>query len=169
MSSKSSNNGKTKKPKQDASTVIEDFMKEVYNIKEQYLELKAEFIEFRTKFSDFNATLINFEKLASKTMKTIQKTKRRNVNVTPSGFNKPMRMTPELATFLNRPIDSEISRPELTHCLSVYIKEHDLQDPSDGRIIIPNENLKKLLRIDNDTTITYFKLQKYYDHLFITQ
>ena len=172
MPPKSSNDIKPKtkrsvKPKEDPATAVENFMKEVYNIKDKYSELKSEFNELRTKFTDFNSTLINFEKLASKTIKTVQKSKRRNINISPAGFNKAMKMSPELASFLDRPKDSEISRPELTHCLSVYIKEHGLQDPTDGRIIIPNEKLKNLLRIEEDTHITYFKLQKYYDHLFI--
>ena len=41
------------------------------------------------------------------------------------------------------------------------LREHNLQDPSNGRKIIPDGKLKKLLKLQKNDELTYFNLQKY--------
>lgn len=55
-----------------------------------------------------------------------------------TGFNKPHRLSPALSAVVGTDI---MSRPQLTKQLWVYIKANGLQDPNDGRNIIPDERL----------------------------
>ena len=47
----------------------------------------------------------------------------------------------ELAAIVGK---KEMTRPEVTKAIWVYIKEHDCQDPKNKRIIVPDEKLKKI-------------------------
>lgn len=51
------------------------------------------------------------------------------------------KLSPELSDVLGK---SELSRSEATKVLWVYIKEHNLQDPSNKRLIVPDEKLAKV-------------------------
>ena len=73
--------------------------------------------------------------------------KRKNANRKPSGFVKPAIISTELATFLNKPQGSEMARTEVTKEINVYIKQHNLQDPANGRRILPDAKLRKLLKL----------------------
>jgi chromatin remodeling complex protein RSC6 len=80
-----------------------------------------------------------------------------------SGFMKPINITKELATFLNHDGSKEITRVDVTKKLCQYIKDKDLQEPSDRRVINPDESLKKLFKLDGVTDtekLTYYSLQK---------
>jgi upstream activation factor subunit UAF30 len=87
--------------------------------------------------------------------------KRKNANRKPSGFVKPAIISTELATFLNKNQGSEMARTEVTKEINVYIKQHNLQDPANGRRILPDATLRKLLKLSKSDELTYFNLQKY--------
>jgi DNA topoisomerase I len=53
----------------------------------------------------------------------------------------PKKLSKELQDIVGK---KELSRPEVTKALWVYIKEHNLQDPSNKRRIVADEKLKKL-------------------------
>jgi hypothetical protein len=89
------------------------------------------------------------------------KRKRKTTNRKPSGFVKPTLISTELASFLGKPIGTEMARTEVTREINTYIKEHKLQDPTNGRTIIPDAKLKTLLKIKKGDLLTYFNLQKY--------
>ena len=89
------------------------------------------------------------------------KRKRKTTNRKPSGFVKPTLISTELASFLGKPIGTEMARTEVTREINTYIKEHKLQDPTNGRTIIPDAKLKSLLKIKKGDLLTYFNLQKY--------
>ncbi|CAN6608810.1 protein Tri1p [Trichomonascus vanleenenianus] len=57
------------------------------------------------------------------------------------GFNKPLRLSPELVDLVGEPI---LSRPQVVKRLWVYIKEHKLQNPADGREILCDERMQKI-------------------------
>ncbi|KAF2320960.1 hypothetical protein P3X46_024955 [Hevea brasiliensis] len=59
----------------------------------------------------------------------------------PRGIMKPRRVTPEMAEFVGA---SEISRTQTLKLIWAYIKEHNLQDPDNKKIIICDEKLKKI-------------------------
>ncbi|KAL2460312.1 SWIB/MDM2 domain superfamily protein [Abeliophyllum distichum] len=60
----------------------------------------------------------------------------------PRGIMKPCRVSPEMQAFLGGV--SEIPRTKALKEIWAYIKQHDLQDPADKKVIICDENLKKI-------------------------
>ena len=78
-----------------------------------------------------------------------------------SGFIKPSIISDQLAMFLGKPAGTKMARTEVSKEINTYIRVHGLQSPYNGRIINPDEKLRKLLNINNGVEVTYFNLQKY--------
>jgi len=79
--------------------------------------------------------------------------KRRNVTGTPkanvsSGIMRESRITPELAKFLGVAPETRMSRVQCTRLLNDYINSNKLKLAGDGREIVPNKDLTKLLGYD---------------------
>lgn len=80
----------------------------------------------------------------------------------PSGFAKPSKVTDELCEFMACEAGTEIARTTVTQFIINYIKERNLQDAENRKIIRPDEALKVLLKIPADSNeLTYFNLQKF--------
>jgi len=79
----------------------------------------------------------------------------------PSGFAKPTGLSPELCTFLGVDADTQLARTDVTKQITTYVKEHELQNPENKKIILPDTNLGSLLNVPSDETLTYFNLQRY--------
>lgn len=62
-----------------------------------------------------------------------------------SAFMKPLNVSAELAAVVGK---GPMPRSEVVKALWVYIKKHDLQDPSNKRNINADENLKKVFGKD---------------------
>ena len=82
-----------------------------------------------------------------------------------SALQKPVAISDELCKFLGFEVGSEHSRQEVTSSINSYIKEHNLQDPSNRRFILLDGSdkalaLKTLLR-DPDQPVTFFNIQRY--------
>ena len=92
--------------------------------------------------------------------------KRKNPDRKPSGFVKPALISNELATFLNKQKGTEMARTAVTKEINQYIRSNNLQDPSNGRIILADTKLRKLLRLPKGDKLTYFNLQTYMRHHF---
>ena len=88
----------------------------------------------------------------------------------PSGFAKTSKISKELCAFLNKPVNTEMARTEVTKHLTQYIKQHNLQNPENKKQIQPDSSLAKLLgplqQEDKEKGYTYFNLQKYMKHHF---
>ena len=80
-------------------------------------------------------------------LKASMKHKRKTGNRAPSGFVKPTLISNELADFLGKPKGTEMARTEVTREINSYIRNHKLQDKDNGRKIIPDTKLNKLLKI----------------------
>lgn len=121
-------------------------------------------------FSNIKKDFKTLEKSVSREMRTVKKAaakKRKNQqNREASGFTKPTPISNELATFLNLDHGSWMARTDVSKEISEYIRKHNLQDKNDGRIIIADDKLRKLLNIDKKTKLTYFNLQTYIKHHF---
>jgi chromatin remodeling complex protein RSC6 len=78
-----------------------------------------------------------------------------------AGFVKPTRISDELAIFLEKSSGSEMARTEVTRDINLYIRAHKLQDPKNGRKIIPDAKLSVLLKLGKDQELTYFNLQRF--------
>ena len=83
----------------------------------------------------------------------------------PSGFAKPSPISEELCKFLGQEEGTLMARTEVTKYVTKYIKDNNLQNPENKRVILPDSTLKKLLNV-NDEHVTYFNLQKYMKHHF---
>jgi len=105
------------------------------------------------------------EKHVTKELKTLDKMnakKNKNKgNRAPSGFVKPTKISVELADFLSKPHGTLMARTDVTKQMTAYIRTNSLQDKANGRIILPDPKLKKLLKLTDKDALTYFNLQKY--------
>lgn len=105
------------------------------------------------------------EKQALRELKLALKAGRRNRRKAstrkPSGFVKPCPISEQLASFLGKPLGTAMARTEVTKEINAYIREHKLQDPNNGRHILPNTALKKLLNLAKNDDLTYFNLQRF--------
>ena len=102
-----------------------------------------------------------------KIVERIQK-KRDNARKSPSGFAKPNKISDELCDFIGVPHGTEKSRTDITRYINAYVKEHNLNKPTNRRIILPDEKLKKILKINNEEEVTFFILQRLISHHFPT-
>jgi len=132
---------------------------------DQFTEFMAKFQAFMTTASLLKTDFRVLEKAALRELKAAQKLsakkRRKNGNRSPSGFVKPTLISSELATFLGKPLGSEMARTEVTREINHYIRQHNLQDKDNGRKINPDKNLATLLKINNGEELTYFNLQRY--------
>jgi len=90
-----------------------------------------------------------------------KKRQRKSVNRAPSGFVKPTEISNDLASFLGKPKGTEMARTEVTREINTYIRAHKLQDPTNGRRILPDKKLAKLLSVGKKDELTYFNLQRF--------
>ena len=130
-----------------------------------FAELQTDYANVVNVVSAYKKKLTVFEKLFNKEMKqskklAAQKMKRAG-NRAPAGFIKPTLISDELAKFLGKPTGEMMPRTAVTKEITSYIKANNLQDPSNGRTILPDAALAKLLKIKKDDTLTYFNLQRY--------
>ena len=134
--------------------------------------LSAEFVQVLTlaqtlsqQLSVLRTALRLLEKKASRELKVAnkagKKNKRAKSNRQPSGFVKPTLISAELASFLGKETGVEMARTEVTKEINSYIRAHSLQDPTNGRRIIPDAKLVALLNLKSDDELTYFNLQKF--------
>lgn len=100
--------------------------------------------------------------------KATEKKRRKNINRQPSGFVKPTLISNELAAFLGKSNGSEMARTEVTREINTYIRDNKLQDKDNGRRILPDAKLKKLLKLKDGDELTYFNLQRFMSPHFST-
>lgn len=100
--------------------------------------------------------------------KASEKKRRKNINRQPSGFVKPTLISNELAAFLGKSSGSEMARTEVTREINAYIRDNKLQDKDNGRRILPDAKLKKLLKLKDGDELTYFNLQRFMSPHFST-
>lgn len=121
--------------------------------------------EIQGQLSKLRTELKVVEKSVSKEMKQLDKVnskKKKNKGTrAPSGFVKPTKISDELAKFLSKEPGVMMARTDVTKEMTNYIRENKLQDKDNGRKIIPDDKLSKLLNIDSSVELTYFNLQKY--------
>ncbi|QIG60204.1 SWIB-domain containing protein [Dishui Lake large algae virus 1] len=113
-------------------------------------------------FKEIQSTLKVLQKSYDKMKKVCEKQekKKANARTTPSGFAKPTKISDELCAFLNVPKGTQLSRTDVTRRINSYVKEHNLYDPSNRRIINPDANLKKILVLKPGEQLSFFTLQR---------
>ena len=128
---------------------------ELDQVSEQFNGLLNTLTTFRSQITAVQQQLRGLEKTVKRELKgarkAVEKHKRKG-NRKPSGFAKPSKISAELTQFIIK-----------------YISEHDLQNPSNRKIITPDASLKQLLGVGDGDEVTYFNLQKYMNKHFITK
>lgn len=132
-------------------------------------DLEAKLSSAAALLKEATAALKTIKKENDRLKKVVAKVerKRANARTTPSGFAKPTKLSDELCAFLGIPAGSELSRTEVTRKINAYVKEHNLNDPANKRIILPDAKLKKLLKVKDTDSVSFFNLQKYLSPCFI--
>ena len=133
-------------------------------MQDQFQVLLAQLSSLRSQLTTVTSQVRALSKRADRELKQAQKAsrkKRKSGNRAPSGFVKPTKISVELSTFLGKPKGSEMARTEVTREINAYIRKHDLQDPKNGRRILADAPLRKLLKLKKSDELTYFNLQRY--------
>jgi len=131
---------------------------------DQFTALLAQLTSLRSQLTAVTTQVRALSKRTDRELKQAQKQgrkKRKSGNRAPSGFVKPTKISLELAGFLGKPKGTEMARTEVTREINTYIRAHKLQDPKNGRRILADAKLRKLLKLTKDDELTYFNLQRY--------
>lgn len=138
----------------------------------QFSELLTQLSVLRTQVTSITSQLRQLQKRSEREIKAAEKQARKRKNKkngqprAPSGFVKPTLISDELASFLKKEKGTQMARTEVTKEIQSYILAHELQDPSNGRIIRADSKLRKLLDLPKGQELTYFNLQKYMSRHF---
>ena len=132
---------------------------------EQFTEFMVKLQQVGSVFTSLKNDFRVLEKQVLRQMKQVKRLSSKRAkgkgNRQPSGFVKPTLVSDDLASFLGKPSGSEMARTEVTREINKYIRAKNLQDPQNGRHIIPDAALTKLLALKPTDALTYFNLQKY--------
>jgi len=130
-----------------------------------FVELLSQLTSLRSQLTSITGQVRALQKRTDRELKLAQKQGRKRArksgNRAPSGFVKPTLISVELATFLKKEQGSEMARTAVTREINSYIRAHSLQDPKNGRRILPDTKLRKLLKVGKSEELTYFNLQRY--------
>ena len=132
-------------------------------LQDQFTQLLAQLSALRSQLTSVTSQVRTLSKKTERELKAAHKAKkkRKTGNRAPSGFVKPTKISSELATFLGKAKGTEMARTAVTREINSYIREHKLQDPKNGRRILADAKLRKLLKLKKDDELTYFNLQRY--------
>ena len=137
----------------------------VPSLSDSFQELLGQLAVLRSQLTSVTGQVRALQKRSERELKNAQKAGRKRArksgNRAPSGFVKPTKISKELAKFLGKPHGTEMARTEVTREINTYIRAHKLQDPKNGRRILADAKLRKLLKLKKDDELTYFNLQRY--------
>ena len=122
----------------------------------------------RAKASELRKTAKSLQKQL-KVAKTKGKKRVKDPNAPkrqPAGFAKPTNLSPELCKFLDIDPSTLVARTDVTKKITEYIKQHNLQNPSNRREIVLDDALRSLLNPPKDVVVTFFTLQTYLKNHF---
>ena len=144
----------------------------VVSLSEQFTSLLAQLSSLRSQMTTVTSQVRALAKRSERELKAAEKNSKRSKgkgNRKPSGFVKPTKISLELAAFLGKPKGTEMARTEVTREINNYIKKNKLQDSTNGRRILADTKLRKLLKLKKEDELTYFNLQKYMSPHFAKQ
>ena len=128
-------------------------------------ELLGQLASLRTQLTAVTTKARALSKRSERELRAAQKAgrkrPRKNGARSPSGFVKPTKISKELASFLGKDPGTEMARTDVTREINGYIRANKLQDPKNGRRILADTKLRKLLKLKKDDELTYFNLQRY--------
>ncbi len=143
---------------------------------ELFTSLNRSFQSLNSQMSQLKSDFRQIEKQVTREMRALDKINaRRNKNKgnrAPSGFVKPTKISNDLAVFLGKESGTLMARTDVTKQITAYIRANGLQDKTNGRLILADEKLKKLLNYDEKTItdpkqqLSYFNLQRFLSRHF---
>lgn len=156
---------KVETPPAPVAKAVEAAEPAVQTLEDQFSSLLAQLVALRSQLTKVTTEVRVLQKRTDREMKAAQKNgrkRRKNAGTrAPSGFVKPTQISHELANFLGKDKGTEMARTEVTREINAYIRKHNLQDPKNGRHILPDNKLRKLLKLKKEDELTYFNLQRY--------
>lgn len=136
------------------STITNDVPKPTMS--QQFDSVIERLTEQITTMKSLLSEVKSLKKEATKPVKNKKVKKERDPNKPPP-FTKPVEISSELRKFLKQ--EGDISRTEVTQKMYAYIKDKKLQNPEMKRQFILDKPLAKLFKVDEKTSMEYFKLQ----------
>ena len=112
------------------------------------------------------STASRLKHLRNDLTRVLRKTKREHApkdksKLSNSGLMKPVSISKDLAAFMGVEASTLHSRVSVTNSICTYIKEKNLQNPSNKREIVPDDKLVKLLGYKAGAQpLTYFYIQQ---------
>jgi len=133
-----------------------------YNeIKDAVLKQKKSVDELTKLTKDFEKILNKLAKKASKSEEKLKQPRK------PCGFAVPRNVSNDLCAFMGRETGSKIARTDVNKFLSAYISENQLHKPENKQIILPDDELLRLLGEEaKNQKLTHFNIQKYMNKHF---
>lgn len=139
--------------------------KDESTLAEAFVHVLGQLTSLRSQLTNITGQVRTLAKRADRELRAAQKAgKKRSTKSgtrAPSGFVKPTRISKELAAFLGKDWGTEMARTQVTREINAYIRAHNLQDPKNGRRILADTKLRKLLKLQKSDELTYFNLQRY--------
>jgi len=139
-------------------------------IAEQFSDVLNTLSSFKSQISMLANQVKALEKNVKKQMKQLEKEARKNKNKgnrKASGFAVPTQISSDLCLFMGQPEGSKMARTEVTKYIIQYIKDKNLPDKKNKKVIKPDKALKSLLDLKDADEVTYFNLQKYMNKHFV--
>lgn len=154
-----------------AAKVAAPVAEETSGIQQKLTEFSAKLQQIGSIFSSMKGDFKTLEKAIIRehkaAMKLSSKRAKRANNRAPSGFEKPTRISDELAQFLGKEVGTEMARTDVSKQINNYICENNLQRPDNGRFILADAKLDSLLKVPEGDELSYFNLQRYMKRHFI--
>tara|TARA_X000001036_G_scaffold12253_1_gene10628 strand:+ start:2817 stop:3458 length:642 start_codon:yes stop_codon:yes gene_type:complete len=149
---------------------IDAFDKVLVELDDQIKRLRAVMDTVKSEIKASTTIKQNFLKVRKDVEKNLRKGKKKNNRITdpsrPTGFKKPIPISPELAKFIGVPASEKMSRTDVTKCINKYIKDHNLQNPEARRefdlsTTTQGKALYQLLKPEGNEPVSYFNLQRW--------
>jgi chromatin remodeling complex protein RSC6 len=136
------------------------------SLADEFNEVLTQVTTMRTQLATLTARLRQLSSRSSRELRMAQRGgRRRKAPATgeskPNGFTKPVAVSAELSKFLGLASNDLIARTEVNKRIAAYVKEHSLQDKTNGQIIYPDDKLRKLLGVTKETKVHFFNLQRF--------
>lgn len=146
--------------------------------KQFHLEEESEFLKHcedvlqkvTKNYKDLREEIRSLMKLHKKELKAMKKKKPRS-SKEQTGFTKPTLVPDKFLTFLKLEKGSKLSRTELTGLLCQEFKKRNLYHKNDRRIILPDDDVRKLFNLSKEADksnnpkdkngLNFYNLQKY--------
>jgi chromatin remodeling complex protein RSC6 len=112
---------------------------------------------------DLTKRIRTYERASERKIKTLTRelNKKKRATKQPSGFAKPVQISPSLCEFMNKPYGTEMARTAVTKFIIAYIKTNGLESKENKKMITLDSQLSVLFNEPQGSEIDYFSIQKY--------